>query len=181
MRLFIAVNFNSRSKKLIEKKLEYLKTKINSDIKWVERNNWHLTLKFIGETSDKDKENLIKALKEINFNQKNEYIQFAKLDAFPTSKTAKVIYLALKQGKDILSKMHDKLEEELLKYDIENDQRDYVPHLTLGRNKSKPFKIKEELLQENFINIYAKIESISLYKSELKASGPEYIELFSIK
>lgn len=181
MRLFIAVNFNSRSKGLIEKKLNTLKKEYNNQFKWVKKENWHLTLKFIGEASIEEKDDLIKALKNINFNEQNEYIQFSKVGAFPDINTAKVIYLALKQGKDLLEDLHDRLGKELLKYGFENDQRAYIPHLTLGRNKNEPLKIKKEFRQNHFINIYAKIERISLYKSEVKADGPEYIELFSIK
>lgn len=181
MRLFIAVNLNSRSRDLIEKKLNSLKQEYKNQFKWVKKENWHLTLKFIGEASTEEKENLIEVLKNIHFEEKNEYIQFDKVDAFPDLNQAKVIYLALKQGKDILCTLHDRLENKLLNYDFESDQRDYIPHLTLGRNKGEAFKIKKEFQHEHFLNIYAKIESISLYKSELKASGPEYIELFSIK
>jgi 2'-5' RNA ligase len=181
MRLFIAVNINRRSKDLIEKKLNSLKQEYKNQFKWVKKENWHLTLKFIGEASTEEKENLIEGLKNMYFKEKNAYIQFDKVDAFPDLNQAKVIYLALKQGKNILCKLHDRLENELFKYDFESDQRDYIPHLTLGRNNGEAFKIKDEFQQENFLNIYAQIKSISLYKSELKASGPEYIELFSIK
>lgn len=181
MRLFIAVNINSRSKKLIAKKLEILKTELNSDIKWVEKDKWHLTLKFIGEVSTEKKEKLIEALKNINFSEQNKYIQFNKVDAFPSLNTAKVIYLALNKGRDVLKDLHGRLEKELLKYGFESDQRPYIPHLTLGRNKNESLSIKKELDKNHFVNIYAQIKSISLYKSELRADGSEYFELFSIK
>ena len=181
MRLFIAVNINSRSKKLIEKKVKLLKDKINTELKWTDKEQWHLTLKFIGEASVEQKEDLITALKNINFGERKEYIQFAQLGAFPNLNTAKVIYLAVGQGKRLLEALHERVEAEVFKYGFENDQRDYIPHLTLGRSRSEVLKIKKEFRQKHFINIYAQIESISLYKSELKAEGPEYIELFSIK
>jgi len=181
MRLFIAVNINQRSKKLIKKKVELLKKEYNSEFKWVEQKNWHLTLKFIGETSVEKKEDLIKALKNIDFKGLNKYLQFNKVDAFPDSKRAKVIFLALKQGSDILEELHAQLEKELLNYGFEADQRDFVPHLTLGRSSSSPVEISKKFLDQYFVNIYARIESISLYQSQLKAEGPEYIELFSIK
>lgn len=180
MRLFIGVNINSHSKNLIEKKVELLKSEYNNEFKWVKNDNWHLTLKFIGEVTKAEKDKLIKALKNINFSGKNEYIQFAKIDAFPNLDSAKVLYLGLKQGRKILIDLHHKVEQELLKFGFESDQRDYIPHLTLARNKNEAIKIKNKFCQQHFVNIYAQIESISLYKSELKSDGPEYIELFSI-
>ncbi|MFN2340239.1 MAG: RNA 2',3'-cyclic phosphodiesterase [Halanaerobium sp.] len=181
MRLFIGVNINSRSKNLIEKKVELLKSEYNNQFKWIKKDNWHLTLKFIGEVSDTEKEKLINALKNVNFSEKDKYLQFARIDAFPELDAAKVLYLALKKGKKQLIKMHQQVEKELLKFGFESDQRDYIPHLTLARNKNDAFKIKKKFSQKDFINIYAQIESISLYQSQLKSSGPEYIELFSIK
>ena len=180
MRLFIAVDINLRSKDLIEKKVDILKEEYDDQFKWVKKENWHLTLEFIGEASEDEKADLIEVLKNINFKAHNEYIQFSQLGAFPDLKQAKVLYLALKQGKDILKELNERLGKELFKYGFESDQREYIPHLTLGRNKSEAIKIKKDHLKNNFINIYAQIEGISLYKSELKAEGPEYIKLFSI-
>jgi 2'-5' RNA ligase len=80
-----------------------------------------------------------------------------------------------------LESLHDKVERELLEYGFEADERAYIPHLTLGRSGSKPVQISEKFESEYFVNIFARLESISLYQSRLKAEGPEYIELFSIK
>lgn len=180
MRLFIGVNINSRSKDLIENKQEILKEKYRDDYKWVKKDNWHLTLKFIGEVSTLKKENLIKVLKNIDFKQKNEYIQFDHLGAFPNLNSAKVIYLGLGKGKSILTNLHQNLEKEIVNYNFKKDQRNFIPHLTLARAKSRPLKLKNKFKTKKFVNIYAQIKSISLYQSKLKAEGPEYIELFSI-
>jgi len=180
MRLFIAADINNRSKKLIEKKFKLLKSELNNDLKWVKKENWHLTLKFIGEASEIDKENLIKVLKNIEFDSKGQYINFDKIGAFPDFESAKVIYLALNKGENILKIIHKRLEAETAKYDFESDNRDYIPHLTLGRAKNKNSSISDKFKSQNFVNIYAKIESITLYQSKLKKEGPEYIKLFSI-
>jgi 2'-5' RNA ligase len=181
MRLFIAADINSRSKNLIEDKLKYIKAEMEAEIKWIEKNKWHLTLKFIGESSEKQKEKLIQALKNINFKEKNSYIQFSSFKAFPNLDAARVIYLGLGRGKNKLIDLQQKLDKELLKFGFEKDDRDYIPHLTLGRNKGEALKVKKELREPNFINIYARIERITLYQSQLKREGSEYIKLFSIK
>ena len=181
MRLFIGVNINERSKKFIERKMNILKKDYNNNFKWVKKDNWHLTLKFIGEATAAEKENLIKSLKNIDFDHQKAYINFNRIKAFPNLKKAKVLYLALAQGREVLKKLHQDLEEELSNYNFESDKRDFIPHLTLARSKDNGLEIKDKFKAKNFVNIYARIDSISLYKSELKAGGPEYIELFSIK
>lgn len=181
MRLFIAVNISQRSQKFIKDKVDLLKAEYQTEVKWTKKENWHLTLKFIGEASAAEKEDLILALKNIDFNEQNKYLQFSKIDCFPDCKRAKVIYLALERGRSLLESLHAKLEGQLLNLGFESDSRPYIPHLTLGRSKSKPVKISSKFRQRDFVNIYARIESISLYQSELKNDGPEYIELFTIK
>lgn len=180
MRLFIAADINSRSKNLIENKLDLIKTDLESNFKWVNKDQLHLTLKFIGEGSEAEKNMLIKALKNINFKEKNRYINFNKIDAFPDLERAKVLYLAVSEGKEFLKSIHNNLEAELSKFDFAEDDRNYIPHLTLGRSKNRSLKIKSKFRDPGFINIYAQIEAVTLYQSKLKPGGPEYIELFSI-
>lgn len=180
MRLFIAVNINQHSKNLIDNKLELLQQEYNDCFKWVEKKNWHLTLKFIGDVSASEQQKLIQALKEINFNDKNKYIQFNRINAFPNLDAARTIYLAVNRGNKLLKNIHQNLENKLLEFGFKNEQKNFIPHLTLGRNKNQALKIKDKFRSKNFVNIYAQIKSISLYQSKLKASGPEYIELFSI-
>ena len=180
MRLFIAVNINQQSKNLIDKKLKLLQQEYNDCFKWVEKQNWHLTLKFIGDVSASEQQKLIQALKEIDFNDKNKYIQFNRINAFPNLDAARTIYLAVNRGNKLLKNIHQNLENKLLEFGFKNDQKNFIPHLTLGRNKNQALKIKDKFRSKNFVNIYAQIKSISLYQSKLKASGPEYIELFSI-
>lgn len=181
MRLFIGADINSRSKELIENRLSNLKSELDNKINWVEKDNWHLTLKFLGESTVKEKDKLIDILKETDFCGENKYLQFSRLDAFPDKDAAKIIYLGLSRGKNILIDLHQNLENKLSKNGFQKDVREYKPHLTLGRNKGKPFKLKKELGQQYLINIYARLESVNLYQSKLKADGPEYIKLFSIK
>jgi len=180
MRLFIAVDINSRSKNLIDKKLDLIKTDLKSHFKWVNKDQWHLTLKFIGESSEVEKNKLIEALKNIEFISKNRYINFNKIDAFPDLERAKVLYLAVDEGEDFLKNLHQNLEAELKKYGFAKSDRNFIPHLTLGRSKNGPLKINDKFRDPNFINIFAEIKAVTLYQSNLKPEGSEYIKLISI-
>ena len=181
MRLFIAADINIRAKDLIAKKQEILKRELDQDLNWVKKENWHLTLKFLGDSTESEKDKLITALKEIDYNLNNNYIQFDHLDAFPNQTHPKVLYLAVAKGEKLLKSIYNKTENKLLDYDFEAEQRDFIPHLTIARSKNKYPDLNDKLLDKNFLNIYANIEQITLYESQLKSDGPEYIELFSIK
>ena len=63
MRLFLSINFSNRNKKLIQNKVNLLKTKIDEKVKWVKKENWHITVKFLGEVKS---DRLAKVKNKIN-------------------------------------------------------------------------------------------------------------------
>ncbi len=182
MRLFIAVDISERSRELIERKVEILKKSFDSDLKWVDKENWHLTIKFLGDCDEDKKQQIIEKMKNINKKSEINYIQFSKINAFPNPKEAKVIYLETAKGSEFLKELNHILEIEMAKLDFEKDEREFIPHLTLARSKNNgEINIKSNFLKNDFINIFSFINSFSLYESRLSSDGPEYIELFTKK
>ena len=182
MRLFIAANISQRSRDLISRKVKLLKTELNSKLKWIKKENWHLTLKFLGECNKDKKEKIIEKLKTIEIRTSQKYIQFKALNAFPNLKQPRVIFLEVDRGSDFLNKSKEIIEREMAQLGFERDDREFKAHLSLARNKnSLSIDFKEKFLDHNFINIYSELNTISLYQSKLYPDGPEYIELFSKK
>lgn len=180
MRLFIAVDIDDKSKKIIYKRLKFFREKYKGKFKWVKKDNWHLTLKFFGKASNKDKNNIIKVLKSIKKNYQNQDLEFKQIAAFPNYQMAKVVYLKLGEGTDSLKKLHYKLESKLKEYAFNKDDREFIPHLTIARSKNNTIQIKRDFLNKSFDALSVKINNIRLYQSELKSDGPEYKKLFSI-
>lgn len=186
MRLFIAINISDRSKKLINNKMKILKNEINEDIKWVDKENWHITIKFLGEVR-KNKIDDIKNKIDNMSNFKKFYLQFNKINAFPNLNYPKVIYLAINRSQENLIKIHKEIEKELLKINFKRDEREYTPHLTIARTRKSSEmkkiskKINEYYSKKYFINIFSFIEGISLMKSELTSEGAIYTEIFTKK
>ena len=184
MRLFIAINLSDRNKKLINNKVKLIKNNVNEKVKWVKKENWHMTIKFLGDVN-KNRLSIIKEkINEIkDFNK--FYFQIKSLDAFPNINYPKVIYLGVHQGKNKLIKIHEDIEKKMFELNFEKEKRDFTPHITIGRSKdySNIDKLANSLnefnKQKHFINIYSKVENISLMKSELTQKGPEYEEIFS--
>ena len=109
LRLFIALDFP----KQICSKLFYLQDKITPDIakiKWVEEENFHITLKFLGEVN----EDKIPAIKEklslIKF--KDILSSINQSGVFPSNSYIKVIWLGLMPYEKICL-LHDKIDNSL--------------------------------------------------------------------
>lgn len=184
MRLFIAINLTNRNKTLIKNKVKLIKNNVEEKVKWVKMENWHITIKFLGDVNKNQLSAIKNKIKEIkDFNE--FYFQINKLDAFPNISYPKVIYLGVDQGKNKLIEINEEIEKKLFELNFEKEQRDFTPHITIGRSKdyTNINKLSNSLSEFNkqnyFINIYSKVENISLMKSELKQDGAEYEEIFS--
>ncbi|MFW6001508.1 MAG: RNA 2',3'-cyclic phosphodiesterase [Halanaerobium sp.] len=182
MRLFIAVDISERSRKLIDRKIDILKEEFDSELKWVDKDNWHLTIKFLGECSQEKKQMIIANLKSLELKSEIEYIQFDKINAFPNLEEARVIYLETAKGSEFLKELNQIIEREMADLGFEKDGRRFIPHLTLARSRNNGgINIKSNSLQNDFINIFSYTDTLSLYESRLSSDGPEYIQLFSKK
>jgi len=177
---FISIDIEP-NKKLIEFENEIKKT--GADLKLVEPENIHITLKFLGDAE----ETLINELEEIINNAVKETksfnIKLKGTGVFPNNNYIKVVWLGI-QNSEPVAEIAKKIDEQTSKIGFEKEKRVFSPHLTIARVKTA--KNKEKLLQ--FLEKYQdvefadiKVEAIKLKKSELTPKGPIYTDLKLIK
>ena len=177
---FIAVDIDVFPK-LLEFEKEIKETGAN--VKLVEPENVHITLKFLGDTDESRIDEIDKimkdAVKEIDpFN-----IQLEGAGVFPNQNYIKVIWIGIKQG-DPIELIERKIDEQLSKIGFKKEKRGFSPHLTIARVKSA--KGKDEILRViekyrdvQFVDI--RVDSIKLKKSDLTPKGPIYTTLIDVK
>lgn len=186
MRTFIAINIPEGSKNLIQNKVELIKKKVNQDIKWVKKDNWHLTLKFLGDIDKSKISNLKKRISPLKNDLSKFPIQFKGISAFPELNYPKVFFLKIIKGNDRLINIQKKIDDQLQKEGFKPEDRDYIPHLTIARSrkntdmKQLSQKYKKFTKEEFFINVYMKAKNVSLMKSKLYPEGPKYKKIFDI-
>jgi 2'-5' RNA ligase len=169
MRLFIGYLIPEEQKQFVLK----LQTEIGAlgaDCKNVEKENLHLSMSFLGETSEDDAEKIKKDLNEIATKFKKIDVAICGTKAIPSKTFVRVIALDVSDGSGVLDKLLDEIGKK-----IGGDVK--PPHLTLCRVKS--MKNKDQLIE--FVEKYEtacfapiKIQSIQLIESKLSRGGPEY-------
>ncbi|MGB9660546.1 MAG: RNA 2',3'-cyclic phosphodiesterase [Moorellaceae bacterium] len=181
MRLFIAVTFSSEFNSRLAAIQEELR-RSQADVKWVERENFHLTLKFLGEVEPERALKLVDALKRGTRDQGEILLQFKGLGVFPGWSRPRVIWMGLVDN-PLLRQLHQRLEQELLPLNFSVE--DFTPHLTLGRLRS-PYNwpaLQRKLLawQEEYWG-EERVKQIVLMESRLTSRGPQYYaqETFSL-
>jgi 2'-5' RNA ligase len=177
---FIAIDIRSFPK-LIQFENEIKNT--GADVKLVEPDNIHITLKFLGDTE----EELIDSIEEIMKKSVEEMdsfeVQLKGSGVFPSQNYIKVMWIGLKNGEKI-GEIASEIDEKTSDLGFQREKRGFSAHLTIARVKSA--KNKEKLLQiiEKYRDIEFgsfEVDSIKLKKSELTPKGPIYTTLKEVK
>ncbi len=151
------------------------------EMKQVELENIHLTLFFWKDLGDFEVKSIPDLLNDFSFNAFE--ITIHKLKVFYRKNFPSVVNFPVKSHE--LLKMKEQLNEIFSLNHIEFEQKRFIPHFTLLRikniNKLNFFKRKIYLINDNLKKISFCLDSITLYESILKKTGPEYNILYHKK
>ena len=171
MRLFIGI-FPPEE---IKEKIWEIKEKIESlpwKCKFVEKENYHISLSFLGEVKEEKVKEIENKLKEISSRYPKFVVVLKNFLFIPSKSYFRVLALDITEGKNYLVKISNEI-----KKDIGGDIK--PPHLTISRIKNvfDKNKIFEEIEKIKF-RFSFEVKSISLVKSQLTRKGPIYTEVF---
>ena len=172
MRCFVAIELPEKTREEIYKKSSELEKKNLFKGKITEKENLHLTLKFLGEISEEKAEEVKKKLKEIKI--KKFKVSFAEFGVF-NENFVRIIWMHLTGAEELQKEIDEKLKE------IFEKERRFMGHITIARVKSCDRKklIKEVEKMSSERGFY--VESFELISSELTESGPIYTILEKFK
>ena len=183
MRTFVSIEIPDDIKNSIEKAIGEL-TLILPHIKWVDKKNLHITLKFLGWVEDSKISDLADSVADIVKGFGTIKVGFAGFGMFPDERHPSVIWVGITEGSDKLKELADKIEDKLSTEGYGEKEKEFSPHLTIGRIKEKidaealaGFIRKNE--KASFGGFAAK--NVSMIKSTLMRSGPIYEEVKQIK
>jgi len=176
VRSFIAVNLNPE----IKEYLTSLQVSLNvpeTKIKWVEKNNLHLTMKFLGDISVEQMELIKSALKEITSRYSPFIIKLSSnIGIFPTYRMPRIIWTGIKEGANQLHELYNSIETMLYEEGFPRENKEYSSHITIGRVKY--IKDKDNFIQMlksiGVNNFSQEVVSIDLMESKLTPNGPIY-------
>jgi 2'-5' RNA ligase len=179
MRTFIAIELPENIKNSLAKLQEELKA-TGADVKWVQPQNIHLTLKFLGERDDKKVKRISEILDEVAKVHTAFQIQINALGAFPNLNSPRVIWVGIDQGDVETKNIFKDLEDLICKVGIPKEDRAFSSHITIGRTRSPAGREKLTqaitILGEEIgkVNLTFTAGSITLFKSTLTPKGPIY-------
>ncbi|MBI2578512.1 MAG: RNA 2',3'-cyclic phosphodiesterase [Candidatus Aenigmarchaeota archaeon] len=169
MRCFLAVDLDEALKPAaleIQKQLNEV-----ADVKLVEEENLHFTMKFLGEASDDQISYVKNVIGDLLKDWQPFEISVKGLGAFPSLSYIRVVWL----GAPELHALQHAVEQALCP--PFEKERDITPHLTLARVRS--VRGKEQLMDflKNSQNVEIgamTVDKVKLKKSILSSNGPVY-------
>jgi 2'-5' RNA ligase len=189
MRVFIAIDIDEKTRAGIADLQKQLNAKVDirkGDVKWVEPENIHLTLKFLGEIKDEQAGEVCDISKQIAESHQKFTLDIENVGSFG-GRSAKVVWVGAGNpgapGDELLA-LQKNLDDRLMQSGFPKEEREFSAHLTLCRVRNPKAGIKLADACKAFENY--KLGSISadalcVYQSQLTPAGPIYTLLTSLK
>ncbi len=170
MRLFIAIEIPED----IKDYLVQIQNEIGHDsakIRIVNKKQMHLTLKFLGEVQPDKVISIKEGLKEISFEPFAFHLD--SIGLFPNENYIRIVWVGIKPEDKVLE-LQKTIDEKLSK--LFKKEKDFKPHLTLGRVKYVEDKIKfaQNLRKIKIESKKIDVNDFKLIKSTLTPEGPVY-------
>ncbi len=170
MILFVAINLeNIIELNFIQKQLKNKLENLDLNLNWVNPQDFHITLAFIGKIKEKNLDQINLILNDIKF-----YKFKIKLENLELNKSNNILWIKIKSGK--LEELAYKIQENLhkfLKLDNHiNFKRAFLPHATILRIKNENLreeeykKIQNILDQMNYNKVNLTVNKFYLYESK---------------
>jgi len=167
-RLFIAIPLTADVKSAVSAYIQ----KLNLDVIWSKPDNLHITLAFLGDTSEEKIPAIKQAINMVSQNNQPFTVSLSKIGYFRNSG---VLWIGIDTNHQLLKRLANSAQNELVKKQITFYNRHaFTIHLTIGRNKKK-IKIPRNFPKFTAVNL--PVVKIVLFESQLTPTQTTYVEL----
>jgi RNA 2',3'-cyclic 3'-phosphodiesterase len=178
VRCFIAIDFNQATIAKICELQKWMDTPPIHGLRWIRKENLHLTLKFIGETEMKMIPEIKSILDEIASGSPAVEINLSKLGVFPNWRNPRILWVGIENPDDLIL-LASRIDMGLIKKGFTSEDRPFNPHLTIARIKDDFSvldigKLKNKCDHKFPSFAHERIIEIKLYKSDLLPDGAVY-------
>ena len=141
--------------------------------RWVSEDNFHLTLRFLGELDGGDAADVDEALAGLRMPAFD--LELAGVDHFSEGRKVRSLWAGVRSNPALI-RLHDKVEQAVIRTGLPPDKRKFRPHVTLARFKSDPgTKLHDYLAHHALFKAPSFcVEKFCLFSSFLSGEGAIY-------
>lgn len=179
MRAFLAVELPEDIRRALAQ-LQRRLAESRADVKWTEEANLHITMRFLGEISQEQREAVEQLVTRLALRHHGQPVSLSELGAFPSASAPRVIWVGVGEGSAWLRELASQIEEGLGDLGFAKEDRAWTAHVTLGRVRSPKRRadLAAQLRQTTWQPPQAfRVAHLTLFQSTLAGSGPIYSAL----
>lgn len=176
IRTFLAVEICDEVRRRAAELIGSLRTD-GDDIKWIEPHNLHFTLNFLGDVNDNEVHDVCRVAVKAAAQFPLFEMECLGLGAFPHVGNPRTIWLGVGEGSEPMCGLQDVLAEGLSELGFPRENRQFVPHLTLGRSRrgGRTRHLTSRLVElADFAAGRCIVEEVVVFSSILEPTGPLY-------
>lgn len=153
-------------------------------IKWVDPGNIHLTVKFLGDIEESNFPELSRLTADAARNVQAFDFNISGVSCIPPAGRIRMIWTGVRETTGRMGELYNKLNESLRQIGAKEENRQFKPHITLGRIKFLPEperlrRLVQQFASEDFGTVRA--EELVVYCSKLTPAGPVYTPIARAK
>jgi 2'-5' RNA ligase len=166
-----------------------------ADVKWVEIENLHFTLRFFGELDPQAIERAVLAVSAVTEATTTFTLRLEGLGTFPPQGRPRVIWAGVTSGGEELMGLASRLEARFVELGLGRADRAFAPHLTLGRVRDPnapgrrggkarghvplqaPAAMQAAIGAARFEGADFRVDEVRVVESRLHPAGPEYLDI----
>jgi len=174
MRAFIAIEACTEVRAAVGALVDELEERVPT-ARWISPENLHITLRFLGWTTEERLGGLTEALKEVLTTCKPFALAFRGIGLFPTPRRARVISALVSKPPPELDSLYQSVEAAVGRHGFPPERRPFRPHLTFARLRaSSPSLpgIQAELDHRELGR--AAVDEVIVFESVLQQTGAVY-------
>jgi 2'-5' RNA ligase len=184
IRTFVAVEIPLETKDRARRVISALDT-TPAKVKWVEPEQLHWTLKFLGDVDILESPAICEAVTRAVEPLAAFDVEAFGVGAFPDAERPRTVWIGMQEGSEQMIELHDAIDFELGKLGYRSENRRFRPHLTIGRVRQSPNgiddlaeRIKDHAEYDAGVSL---VDEVVVFSSVLGRDGPTYDPLCHVE
>ncbi len=183
LRAFIALAIPMSAKSLLEEVVEPLVVQTRDQVRWVNIEGIHLTLKFLGNVDAARIEPVAEAMCQVSLGTSPFRLALSGMGMFPNEKRPRVIWARVQGDLDSLGELQARIEDQVSSQGFSREKRAFSPHLTLRRVRDNTASDARRQIGAAVTACSMgpteswQVDSVRLVRSHLTPGGATYTDL----
>ena len=184
LRTFLAIDLPSVLHSAIGQNIRAVQRELPG-LSWSKTENLHINLKFLGETTESQIDQIRRAVEPAVSHVSPFVIELKGFGVFPDHRSPRVLWIGLGGALDSLTALADCVGRAVVPLGFPQEDRPFRPHLTVARVKKDHREVGRVLgalgvLTDPFPCGPLPVDRVTLFKSDLRQTGPIYTKLWDV-